>query len=123
MTELPGKNHKIVRVTSKRQFTIPKRYFDALKIGEQVKCYRAGNKLVIEPVQDDDFWDFSTDILKELIAENYSGQELLQEFERRKQKTARALQRMASETRDDAVAGRGRTAEVVFHELLHDDEA
>ncbi|MEW5786194.1 MAG: hypothetical protein AB1767_14165 [Bacillota bacterium] len=40
--------YKIVRLTSKRQFTIPKIYFDRLRLGENAKCYMEGNRLVIE---------------------------------------------------------------------------
>ncbi len=121
MTEYKYKDHKIVRVSSKRQFTIPKKYFDALKLGDQVKCYQEGRKLVIEPVRQDDFWDFSTDILKELVAENYTGEDLLKQFEARKEKASRSLERLVDEARDDAAAGAGRAAEDVFKELLDDD--
>jgi bifunctional DNA-binding transcriptional regulator/antitoxin component of YhaV-PrlF toxin-antitoxin module len=122
MTENKYPEYKIVRVTSKRQFTIPKRYFDVLHIGEQVKCYLEGKKLVIEPVHENEFWDFSTDILRELVAENYTGEDLLREFESRKYKAARALERMVEEARDDAAAGGGRPAEDVFKELLGSDD-
>jgi len=120
MAEYKYKDHKIVRVTSKRQFTIPKKYFDALKLGDQVKCYQEGKKLVIEPVLQDDFWDFSSDILKELVAENYTGEDLLKQFEARKQKASRSLERLVDEAREDAAAGAGRIAEDVFKELLDD---
>ena len=114
-------DHKIVRVTSKRQFTIPKKYYDSLKLGDRVKCYQEGRKLVIEPAREDEFWDFSTDILRDLVADNYTGEDLLKEFEARKQNAARALERLADEARNDAAAGRGRPAVDVFKELLDDD--
>jgi len=115
-------DHKIVHVTSKRQFTIPKIYYDALKFGNLVKCYQDGKKLVIEPAREDDFWDFSTDILRELVFENYTGEDLLKEFEVRKQNAARALERLADEARNDAAAGTGRSSEELFKELLDDDD-
>ena len=115
-------DHKIVRVTSKRQLTIPKKYYDALKIGDRVKCYQEGRKLVIEPARDDEFWDFSTDILRELVAENFIGEDLLKEFEARKQNAARALERLADEARDDTAAGSGRVADDLFKEILDDGD-
>ncbi|MBS4021732.1 MAG: AbrB/MazE/SpoVT family DNA-binding domain-containing protein [Dethiobacter sp.] len=115
-------DYKIVSVTSKRQITIPKKYFDAMRIGEQVKCYMDGRRLVIEPAHADEFWDFSTDVLRELVAEGYSGEDLLREFDSRKTKVTRALEQMAKEARDDLAAGRGRPVEDVFRELLDDDE-
>ena len=114
-------DHKIVRVTSKRQFTIPKKFYDALKLGDRVKCYQEGRKLVIEPAREDEFWDFSSDILKELVSENYTGEDLLKEFEARKQNAARALENLAKEARNDAAAGTGRAADDVFKELLDDN--
>lgn len=117
MHENKYSEYKIVRVTSKRQFTIPKRFFDALRIGEQVKCYQEGKKLVIEPIREDNFWDFSTDILRELVAENYTGDDLVKEFESRKEKAARALERMVDEARSDAAANAGRPAKDIFKEL------
>jgi bifunctional DNA-binding transcriptional regulator/antitoxin component of YhaV-PrlF toxin-antitoxin module len=122
MSENKYSDHKIIRVTSKRQLTIPKTYFDALSIGEQVKCYLDGGRLVIEPAHADEFWDFSTDILRELVAESYAGEDLLREFESRKCKVAQALERMVGDARDDVMAGRGRSAEDVFKALLDDDD-
>lgn len=110
--------YKIVRLTSKRQFTIPKIYFDRLRLGENAKCYMEGNRLVIEPVREDAFWDFSTDILRSLVAEGYAGEALITEFEARKKETARALGRMAEEAREEAKAEKGKPADVVFDELL-----
>ncbi len=115
-------DYKIISVTSKRQVTIPKKYFDTMQIGEQVKCYIDGKRLVIETAHADEFWDFSTDVLRELVAEGYSGEDLLREFDSRKMKVTRALEQMAKEARDDLAAGRGRPVEDVFRELLDDDE-
>lgn len=119
MSEL---KYKVVRVTSKRQFTIPKIYFDKLRLGETVKCYLEGERLVLEPVRQDPFWDFSTDILRTLIAEGYQGKALLAEFERRKNKAAEALGSMAEGARQEAQAGKGRPADAVFGELLGEDD-
>lgn len=116
----PG--YKIVRVTSKRQFTIPKAYFDKLRLGDTVKCYLEGERLVLEPVREDPFWDFTTDILRSLIAEGYQGETLLAEFEARKRKALQALGSMVEEARKEAEAGEGRPAEAVFRELLGEDD-
>ncbi|MBT9173052.1 MAG: hypothetical protein DDT21_01442 [Syntrophomonadaceae bacterium] len=113
---------KMVRVTNKRQLTIPKKYFEALHIGEQVRCYMQGEKLVIEPAAADEFWDFTSDILKELVAENFTGADLLREFEARKEKAARRLERMVEEAREDIKAGRGRPADDVFPVLPGEED-
>ncbi len=116
-------DHKLVKVTSKRQFTIPKKYYDALQIGEKAKCYTDGRKLVIEPTPPDSFWDFSSEILKELIAENYSGEELLKEFDVRKKKATRAMESWSEEVKVEASEKTGTDAEVLFSELLNDNNA
>ena len=122
MAEYIYKDQKVVKVSSKRQFTIPKKYFDALKIGNKVVCYPEGDKLVIEPTGEDDFWDFSTKILTELVKENYSGEGLLQEFEKRKQNTVAALDQMTEESRNEITHGKGINAKKVFDELLEDND-
>jgi len=119
MSEL---GYRMVRVTSKRQFTIPKTYFDKLRLGETVKCYLEGERLVLEPVREDSFWDFSTDILRSLIAEGYQGETLLAEFETRKRKALQALGSMVEEARKEAQAGEGQPADAVFSELLGEDD-
>jgi bifunctional DNA-binding transcriptional regulator/antitoxin component of YhaV-PrlF toxin-antitoxin module len=110
--------YKIVRLTSKRQFTIPKVYFDQLRLGDKAKCYLEGDRLVIEPIREDIFWDFSTDILRSLVAEGYQGEDLIAAFEARKRQAARALARMVEESQEEAEAGKGKPADVVFDELL-----
>ncbi|KKM13047.1 hypothetical protein SY88_00315 [Clostridiales bacterium PH28_bin88] len=116
----PG--YRVVRVTSKRQFTIPKTYFDKLRLSDKVKCYLEGERLVLEPVREDSFWDFSTDILRSLVAEGYQGETLLAEFEARKKKAARALGSMIEEARKEAEEGKGQPADAVFGELLGEDD-
>ncbi|MBM4236383.1 MAG: hypothetical protein FJ152_07935 [Firmicutes bacterium] len=86
MTELHQTKPRLVSITRKRQFTIPKLFFDALKIGKQAKCYTDGDKLVIEPLRDDYISEQASLILREIVAENYSGEALLKEFELRKKK-------------------------------------
>lgn len=114
--------YKMVRITSKRQFTIPKIYFDKLRLGEAVKCYLEGERLILEPVREDSFWDFSTDILRSLVAEGYQGETLLDEFEARKRNALQALGSMVEGAYGEAQKGEGRPADVVFGELLGEDD-
>ncbi len=122
MTDYSYDDHKMVKITSKRQFTIPKKYYDALQIGEQARCYTDGGKLVIEPTHPDSFWDFSSDILKELVAENYSGEELLREFEKRKKNTAAALGKWSEDVKREAATEAGAKASDLFAELLNESD-
>ncbi|KRM55565.1 hypothetical protein FC18_GL001182 [Lacticaseibacillus sharpeae JCM 1186 = DSM 20505] len=66
-------------VTVPSEFSIP--------AGVVLQPKRVANGILYEFVEPaDDFFDFSSEILQDLIAANYSGQELLDEFNRRKQK-------------------------------------
>ncbi len=122
MADYSYDNHKMVKITSKRQFTIPKKYYDALQIGEQARCYTDGGKLIIEPARPDSFWDFFSDILKELVAENYSGEELLREFEIRKKNTAVALEKWSEVVKQEAATEAGVKAGDLFAELLNESD-
>ncbi len=122
MTGYSYDDQKMVKITSKRQFTIPKKYYDALQIGEQARCYTDGNKLIIEPAHPDSFWDFSSDILKELVDENYSGEELLKEFEIRKRNATGALQKFSEEVQQETTTETGIAADHLFAELLNESD-
>ncbi len=86
MTEYQDTDPKVVSITRKRQFTIPKKFFDALKMGKQARCYTEEGKLIIEPVHTDYIFEQTSQILREIVAENYSGEALIEEFELRKKK-------------------------------------
>ncbi|MGG5254811.1 AbrB/MazE/SpoVT family DNA-binding domain-containing protein [Neobacillus sp. SM06] len=92
---------KRISVSSKRQITIPKEFYEDLKIGEEVLCQVVDGALVIKPVQEE--VDFSEFILRDLINEGYQGEELLREFTHRKSQINPALGQMIAESRDHIV--------------------
>lgn len=89
-----------ITVSENRQVTIPKRFYKKLGIGHQVICELRENELVLRPVPKDE--DFSKEILKDLIAKGYNGQELLQEFQNRKVQIRPAVEKLIAESSQSA---------------------
>jgi bifunctional DNA-binding transcriptional regulator/antitoxin component of YhaV-PrlF toxin-antitoxin module len=74
---------KKVKISKQRQMTIPKVYFDALGIQEEVSVEMTEEGLLIKPIaQIPD--DFAEQLLESMIAQGLSGQELLNKFKEAK---------------------------------------
>jgi AbrB family looped-hinge helix DNA binding protein len=68
-----------VKVSEKRQITIPTEFFRQLHIKDEVDIFVKNGELVIRPAIPADH-GFATDILKDLLAQGYAGEQLLAEF-------------------------------------------
>ena len=88
---------KRISVSSKRQITIPLEYFKTLHIENEVECYLENNSIVIKPISLDMQDEFSEYILKDLLDEGFSGDELLNEFKKRKNKVKYGIKEMIKE--------------------------
>ena len=108
------KKIKRVSVSSKRQISIPKEYYDLLGIGGEVNLELYGNHIVVKPVNEN-FDDFSENILQDLIEEGYNGPDLMREFKHRKSQMANAVSSMI----EDAKANGKRTT---IEDLFGEDE-
>lgn len=97
-----GMKPKRISVSSKRQITIPLEYFKTLNIEDEVECYLEKDAIIIKPISIDTEGEFSEYILKDLLDEGYSGEELLKEFKKRKNKVRYGVEKMIREA--DAVA-------------------
>ncbi|SHL21246.1 AbrB/MazE/SpoVT family DNA-binding domain-containing protein [Alicyclobacillus tolerans] len=86
---------KIISVSKGRQITLPIQYYRELGIHNEVECFLRGDEIVIRPVRRGD--DFSEEILKDLIQQGYSGDELLAEFQRLRSGIRPAVKRMLDE--------------------------
>ena len=98
---------KTIRISSKRQVTIPQRYFERLGFREEAECILRGDELVIRPVRAQSCGEFSEQILAELIAQGYSGEQLLEQFKAEQKKVRPAVERMIKEA--DALAASGQS--------------
>lgn len=97
----PGRHGlKYASVSSKRQISIPKAFYDKLGIQDEVTMELKNDRIVIKPVKDHSE-DFSEEILSDLIQEGYDKSEILEEFKKRKKKIRPAINRIAEETLEE----------------------
>lgn len=87
---------KIISISENRQITIPKEYFDKLNLGSKAECFFENDSIIIRPFIRYEK-DFSQDILKELVSEGYTGQELLDEFGHRTKEISYAIEKLKEE--------------------------
>ena len=83
---------KRVSITSKRQFTIPQKFFTQLGFGKEAFCTLGDGMLIIQPARQTDDGEFSEQILADLVNEGFSGKALLDEFKIRRQKIRPAVE-------------------------------
>jgi len=91
------KKSKIIRVSKKRQITIPLEYFEDLDLGAEVECSLENGSIVIRPLLRHVSDEFSVDILKELVAKGFSGDELIRQFKIEQANFRGAVRRMAED--------------------------
>ena len=100
---------KRVTISSKRQFTIPQKFYSELGFGRDAICTMADGMLIIEPASHISGGEFAENILADLIADGYSGQELLTKFKERQAKMRPAVEVLLEKARD-AAHGKGEYA-------------
>lgn len=88
---------KIVSISSKRQITIPQKFYELLGFETEAEVIVENNSLVIRPVHIHAGGDFAECILKELLEEGYSGDSLLKEFKARQARIKPAVYSMLEE--------------------------
>ena len=101
MAQEPRKKSRRIAISNKRQITVPKEYYDYLEMESEANIELEGNKIVITPVRENND-DFSEFILKDLIDEGYGGDELLQEFNRRKKNIRPAVEAWIRDAQENA---------------------
>jgi bifunctional DNA-binding transcriptional regulator/antitoxin component of YhaV-PrlF toxin-antitoxin module len=105
---------KIVRISGKRQITIPQRYYEQLGFDSDAVCYIDGDAMVIKPLSRSGR-EFSEFILADLIKEGYEGEALLDEFIHRQGQVRPAVEQMIAEAEQAATKPENYTTiEAVF---------
>ena len=84
MAESAAMERKIINVTGKRQITIPQKFYNTLGMGKEIECELTDNAIILRPFRN--YGGFATEILKDLVAQGYSGNELVTEFEKQQKK-------------------------------------
>ena len=102
----PVMERKIVSISSKRQITIPQKFYTALGFTDEAECIIRGNELIVRPTRVQSGGEFAEQILAELIAEGLSGDMLLTEFKKRQTKVRPAVEALLHEA-EQAALGKG----------------
>lgn len=92
-----GTDRKVVSISSKRQVTIPQKFFSSLGFSDEAEFIVRGNELVLRPVKTVSGGEFAEQILSDLIAQGLSGNELLEQFKLRQAQVRPAVEAMLSE--------------------------
>ncbi len=101
-----GMEKKIVSISSKRQITIPQKFFSLLGFDTEAECILRGNELVIRPARTNSGGEFAEYILADLISQGLSGDELLKAFKDTQAKVRPAVEAMIAQS-DNAARGNG----------------
>ena len=107
-------NRKVISISSKRQLTIPQKFFDQLGFDSEAECIIHENELIIRPFKESG-GDFAAEILADLVEQGYNGQELVRQFKIMQKKIRPAVERMLEEV-ESVAEGKGEyyTMEDVF---------
>ena len=91
-----GMDNKRIKISSKRQITIPQQYFDYLGFGKEAECILKDGELIIKPVKNNG-GEFAQEILADLLAQGYAGDELLAQFKAAQSKVRPAVEKLIDE--------------------------
>ncbi|MDK2919005.1 MAG: hypothetical protein PWQ37_1738 [Candidatus Petromonas sp.] len=100
-------DRKVISVSKKRQITIPLQFYKHLNIKSEVECSLEDGAIVIRPFHREPS-EFSVEILKDLVSQGYSGDELIKRFEAASKNIKKAIANMLEEA--DAIAAGEKSA-------------
>lgn len=113
-------NKKRIKISSKRQISIPKDFFEAMNFTNEAIIEFTGNSLIIKQVPEG-VVDFSTEILEELVNERgLSGPELLSEFQRIKSGLPIAISKLKAAAIEEPIIS-GSSADYLASLLVEED--
>lgn len=104
-----------IKISSKRQITIPAQWYRALDFHEYALATWTDDGILIQPLDVADE-DVTVDILRHLIAQGYEGDELIEQYKQMKSKIVSVKQAIA-EAEEDVAAGRVRSARELIAEM------
>ena len=101
-------NRKVLSISSKRQITIPQKFYQSLGFGDEAECV-VRDELIIRPIKTVAGGEFAEQVLTDLIKEGLSGEELLAEFKKRQAQIRPAAEAMLAKA-EDIAAGKAEYA-------------
>lgn len=112
-------NRKTIRISEKRQLTIPQKFFEALGFSTEAECILRGNEIVLRPVREQGGGEFAEQILADLIAQGFSGDQLLTEFKKMQRKVRPAVEAMLTQAEQ---AARGESESSSYEDVFGTEE-
>ena len=112
-------NRKTIRISEKRQLTIPQKFFEALGFSTEAECILRGNEIVLRPVREQGGGEFAEQILADLIAQGFSGDQLLTEFKKMQKKVRPAVEVMITQAEQ---AARGESESSSYEDVFGTEE-
>ena len=89
---------KKLRISAKRQITIPQKFYSQLGFSHGAECEIRGEELIIRPIREGGE-EFAEEILSDLIKEGLSGESLLQAFRNRQKEIRHSVEAMLKEAK------------------------
>lgn len=117
------KESRIGRITSKRQLTIPKDFYEKLNLGKDVEIILEKDGLKIKKLRriEESFDDYSDLVLQSVLEDGFTDKdEILNEFRARMNLMPLAVQKLLTEAREYA-ENDPRTSEELDKELFGED--
>ena len=112
-------NRKTIRISEKRQLTIPQKFFEALGFPTEAACILRGNEIVLRPVREQGGGEFAEQILADLIDQGFSGDQLLTEFKKMQRKVRPAVEAMLTQAEQ---AARGESESSSYEDVFGTEE-
>jgi len=107
---------KIISVTGKRQVTIPLKFYERLSFGKEVECVLTEDSVILRPLSHSDD-GFTMEILKDLVSQGLSGDELITQFAVQRNNIKKAVGLLIDEADEIADGKRkGATTKDIFGE-------
>ena len=92
-----------IKISSKRQITIPAKWYREMEFGEYALATWTEEGILIQPLEVRDE-DVSVDILRHLVAQGYEGDELIEQYRKMQTKIV-SVRRAIEEAEEDVTAG------------------
>lgn len=96
-TRSSAMERKTIRISNKRQITIPQKYYEQLGFEGEAECVLRGSELIIRPVSKQGGGEFAEQILADLLKEGYTGDELLAQFKAVQRKVRPAVEKLIAD--------------------------
>ena len=110
---------KKIRISEKRQITIPQKFFESLGFSTEAECILRGNELVLRPIREKSGGEFSEEILADLIAQGFSGEALLSAFKQAQRQVRPAVEKLLTQAE---AAARGDGESYSYADVFGEEE-